>query len=64
MTLVKLALTLSLIIAVILESKRLGAIVTTLIPWRARSRVIGNVSAVMAPFDAEYATGITVNNEY
>ena len=32
MTLVKLALTLSLIIAVIRESNRLGATVTTLIP--------------------------------
>ena len=57
-TLVKLALTLSDIIAVILESKRLGAMVTTLIPYRARSRVIGSVSEAIAPFDAAYATFI------
>jgi len=56
MTFVKLARTLSDIIAVILESKRLGAIVTTLIPYRARSRVIGKVREAMAPFDALYAT--------
>jgi len=55
-TLVKLARTLSLIIAVIRESKRLGATVTTLIPYRARSRVRGRVSDAMAPLDAEYAT--------
>jgi hypothetical protein len=51
-TLVKLARTLSDIIAVILESKRLGAIVTTLIPYRARSLVIGRVREAMAPLEA------------
>lgn len=55
-TLVRLARTLSDIIAVILESKRLGAIVTTLIPYRARSRVIGSVSEAIAPLEALYAT--------
>lgn len=52
-TFVKLALTLSLIKAVIPESKRLGAIVTTLIPYFARSLVSGRVSDANAPFDAE-----------
>ena len=52
MTLVKLALTLSLIKAVIPVSKRLGAIVTTLIPYFARSLVNGRVSDANAPFDA------------
>lgn len=56
MTLVRLARTLSLIMDVILESNKLGAIVTTLMPSLARSRVIGNVAAVSAPFEAEYAT--------
>lgn len=56
MTLVNDALTLSLIIAVILESKRLGAIVTTRIPCLARSLVIGKVSDRIAPFEAAYAT--------
>lgn len=51
-TLVKLALTLSLIKAVIPESKRLGAMVTTLIPCFARSLVNGRVSDANAPFDA------------
>jgi hypothetical protein len=51
-TLVRLALTLSLIIAVILLSNRLGATVTTLIPYRARSRVIGSVKEAIAPFEA------------
>lgn len=55
-TLVKLARTLSLIIAVIRESKRLGAIVTTLIPCLATSRVRGRVSDAIAPFEALYAT--------
>lgn len=52
MTRVKLALTLSLIRAVIPESKRLGAMVTTLIPYFARSLVNGRVSDANAPFDA------------
>jgi len=55
-TLVKLARTFSLIIAVILESKILGATVTTLIPYRARSLVNGKVNERMAPLEAEYAT--------
>lgn len=55
-TLFKLARTLSDITDVILESNRLGAIVTTLIPYRARSLVIGRVRAVMAPLEALYAT--------
>lgn len=55
-TLVKLARTLSDIIEVILESKRLGAMVTTLIPWRARSLVIGKVREAIAPLEALYAT--------
>jgi hypothetical protein len=55
-TLVKLARTLSDIMAVILESKRLGAIVTTRIPYLARSLVIGRVREAMAPLEALYAT--------
>ena len=55
-TLVRLARTLSDIIAVILESNKLGAIVTTLMPYLARSRVIGRVSDAIAPFEALYAT--------
>jgi hypothetical protein len=38
--------------AVILESKSEGAIVTTRMPWRARSRVRGRVSERMAPLEA------------
>lgn len=53
MTLIKLARTLSLIMAVIRESKRLGAMVMTRIPWRAMSRVKGRVSEAMAPLEAE-----------
>lgn len=56
MTLVRLALTLSLIIAVILESNRLGATVTTLMPYLARSLVNGSVRDAIAPLEAEYAT--------
>jgi len=52
-TRVKEARTLSDIIAVIRESKREGASVTTRIPWRARSRVNGRVRERMAPFEAE-----------
>ena len=52
MALVKLALTFSLIAAVIPESKRLGAMVTTLIPYFARSLVNGRVNDANAPFDA------------
>ena len=52
MALVKVALTLSLINAVILDSKRLGAMVTVLIPYLARSLVKGRVSDANAPFDA------------
>ena len=55
-TLVKLALTLSLIIAVMPLSKRLGAIVTTRIPYLARSRVSGSVREANAPFEAAYET--------
>ena len=55
-TLVKLALTLSLIKAVMPLSKRLGAIVTTRIPYLARSRVKGSVREAKAPFDAAYET--------
>lgn len=52
MTLVELALTLALIKAVMPESKRLGAIVTTLIPCFARSLVNGRVSDSNAPLEA------------
>ena len=52
MPLVKLARTLSLINAVMLDSKRLGAMVTALIPNFARSLVKGRVSDANAPFDA------------
>ena len=55
-TLVKLALTLSLIKAVMPLSKRLGAIVITRIPYLARSRVNGSVREANAPFDAAYET--------
>ena len=55
-TLVKLALTLSLIKAVMPLSKRLGAIVTTRIPYLARSRVSGSVREANAPFEAAYET--------
>lgn len=51
-TLVSEARTLSDIIAVILESKSEGAIVTTRIPWRARSRVRGSVRERIAPLEA------------
>jgi hypothetical protein len=47
------ARTLSDIMAVILESKREGAIVTTRMPWRARSRVRGSVRERIAPLEAE-----------
>lgn len=56
MTLVRLALTLSLIKAVIPLSNRLGAIVTTLTPYLDRSRVNGRVKDAIAPLDAEYET--------
>lgn len=56
MTLVKLARTLSDITEVILDSKRLGATVTTRIPYRARSLVRGRVRDAMAPLEALYAT--------
>ena len=56
MTLVKLARTLSDIIAVIRESNKLGAMVTTLMPYLARSLVIGKVSDATAPLEALYAT--------
>ena len=52
--LIKLARTLSLIKAVMPLSKRLGAMVTTLTPYRARSRVNDNVRLAMAPLLAEY----------
>ena len=52
MALVKVVLTLSLINAVMLDSKRLGAMVTVLIPYLARSLVKGRVSDANAPFDA------------
>lgn len=55
-TLVRLPLTLSDIIAVIPLSNELGAIVTTLIPYFARSRVKGSVSEAIAPFDADRRT--------
>lgn len=58
MTLFKLAFTLSLIMTVMLESKRLGAMVTTRIPFLARSRVRGRVRDTIAPFEAAYATVI------
>jgi hypothetical protein len=51
-TLVSEARTLSDIMAVILESNRDGAIVTTRIPCRARSRVRGRVSERIAPLEA------------
>jgi len=47
---------LSDIIDVIRESKRLGAMVTTLMPYLARSRVIGRVRDAIAPLEALYAT--------
>lgn len=56
MTLVKEALTLSDIMSVILDLNKLGAMVTTRIPYRAKSRVSGSVSEAIAPFDALYAT--------
>ena len=56
MTLVKLDRTLSLITAVISESNRLGAIVTTRIPYLATSRVNGRVRDAIAPLDAAYET--------
>lgn len=49
-TLVKLDLALSPINAVIPESNRLGATVTTLTPYLERSRVRGSVSDANAPF--------------
>jgi len=52
MTLFKLARTLSDIIAVMFESNRLGAIVTTRMPFLARSRVMGKVRETRAPLDA------------
>ena len=58
MTLFKLSRTLSLIIAVMFESNRLGAIVTTRIPFLARSRVNGKVRETIAPLDAAYATNV------
>jgi hypothetical protein len=51
-TLVSETRTLSDIIAVILESNSEGAIVTTRIPWRARSRVRGRVRERIAPLEA------------
>ena len=51
-TLVNDARTLSDIMAVILDSKSEGAIVTTRIPWRARSRVKGRVRERIAPLEA------------
>jgi hypothetical protein len=51
-TLVNEARTLSDIMAVIRESKSEGAIVTTRIPWRARSRVKGRVRERIAPLEA------------
>jgi hypothetical protein len=41
---------------VILLSNRLGAMVTTRTPYRARSRASGSVSDAIAPLDAAYAT--------
>ena len=52
-TLVKLALTLSLIRAVIPLSNKLGATVTTLTPYLARSLVKGSVRLAIAPLLAE-----------
>ena len=52
----RLCLTLSLKTAVIALSKRLGAMVTTLMPWWARSRASGRVADAIAPFDAAYDT--------
>jgi hypothetical protein len=46
------ARTLSDIMAVMRESKSEGAMVTTRIPWRARSRVRGRVRERMAPLEA------------
>ncbi len=56
MTLVRLDLTLSLMRAVIPLSNRLGAMVTTLTPYLARSRVNGSVKDARAPFEAAYET--------
>jgi hypothetical protein len=56
MTLSKLFLALSGRMLVILVSKRLGAIVTTRMPYRAKSRASGKVKDAIAPLDAEYAT--------
>ena len=56
MTFVRLDLTLSLIKTVIPLSNRLGAIVTTLIPYLETSRVSGRVKEASAPFDAAYET--------
>lgn len=55
-TLSKLFRAFSLSFAVIALSNRLGAIVTALIPYLARSRDKGSVRDAMAPLDAEYAT--------
>lgn len=55
-TFIRLARTLSLIRAVIPLSNRLGAIVTTRTPYRARSRVKGKVRLAMAPLLAAYET--------
>ncbi len=52
-TRVRLLLTLSPISAVIPLSNKLGAIVTTRIPYLARSLVSGSVSEAIAPFEAE-----------
>jgi hypothetical protein len=52
MTLVRDARTLSDIMAVILDSKSEGAMVTTRMPCRARSRVMGRVSERIAPLEA------------
>lgn len=55
-TLVRLDLTLSLIKAVIPLSNRLGATVTTRIPYLETSRVNGSVREAIAPLDAAYET--------
>jgi len=55
-TFVKLDLTLSPIRAVMPLSKRLGAIVTILMPYLDRSLVKGSVKEARAPLEAEYET--------
>lgn len=52
-SLTRLAFVFSLILSVIADENAPGAIVTTRMPWRARSRDIGRVMLTRAPLDAE-----------